>query len=251
MAALERYARQMKLAALGSEGQRQLAAGSVLIVGCGGLGGHLAVALARAGVGRLRIVDDDRVQLVDLHRQVLFDEADAAAGAPKVEAASRLLGRINSTIDVETMAERLDAGNVARLLEGVDVALDGSDSFAARELLNGACLARGKPWVFGGVVGAAGMAMAILPGRGPCFSCVFPRPPTEELPSSESAGILGTAPAAIAAIQATEAIKIIRGGAAAVAPGRLVSIDLWRGLYRTTAIDLRDGCAACGGKGQR
>jgi molybdopterin/thiamine biosynthesis adenylyltransferase len=161
----ERYSRQTRFAGVGADGQRKLAAASVAVVGCGALGGAVAVTLARAGVGTLRLVDRDVPELSNLPRQVLFDEADVAAGLPKAVAAARHLARINSAGRYEPVVVDLAAANVAEVLGGVDLIVDGSDNFEARFLVNEFACRQGVPWVYGGAIGAEGRVLAIIPGR--------------------------------------------------------------------------------------
>jgi len=246
-----RYVRQTAYAPFGVDGQRRLAAGRALIVGVGGLGCTAADLLARAGVGALRLVDDDTVSAENLHRQVLFDEADAAGGAAKVNAAAARLGRVNAGVRVEAVRAKLTPANAAGLAEGVDVIVDGTDSFAARFVLNDLSIQRGVPWVFAGVVGAEAQIMPIVPGRTRCLRCVFDSPPPPCVdPSCRTAGVLGPAVAAVAALEAMEAIKILSGHADRVR-GEMVKFDLWTGEMRR--IDVSRACAGivCPCCGQR
>ncbi|MGA2266379.1 MAG: HesA/MoeB/ThiF family protein [Phycisphaerae bacterium] len=224
---LARFQRQTVYAPLGLEGQKRLAASGVLIVGVGGLGSWLAELLARAGVGRLRLADDDKVDLTNIHRQGLYDEQDAAAAAPKVQAAAARLAKIHSRCTIEPHAVRLDRGNIAALAEGVQLVLDGTDNFATRFLLNDYCVKARLPWVFAGVVGAEGQVLAIPAGGRPCLRCVYDQPPPPCAdPSCRAAGVLGPAVAALAALQAMEAVKILSGHAEQVSP-YLTKLDLW------------------------
>ncbi len=174
---LARFQRQIAYAPLGTEGQKRLAAGKVLILGVGGLGSWSAELLARAGVGLLRLVDDDKVDLTNIHRQGLFDEQDASAGTPKVHAAASRLARIYGRCKVEPIVARADRSNVAELAKGVDLVLDGTDNFATRFVVNDYCVKAALPWVFAGVVGAEGQVLTIPPGGRPCLRCVFDQPP--------------------------------------------------------------------------
>ena len=244
-----RYARQTAFEGLGADGQRRLLAARVLLVGVGGLGSWTAELLARAGLGRLRIADADVVELANLHRQALYDESDAQRRRPKVHAAADRLRCINADLAVEPVAERVEAGNIARLAEGVDVILDGTDNFAARLLINDYCVRAGVPWVFAGVVGAEGQVMTILPGRTACLRCLHEGRPTdaEEL-APQAMGVLGPAVATVAAFQAAEAMKLLAGRLDAVSPW-LTKVDLWRNTVRSIAIgpDTRDpSCVCCG-----
>jgi len=240
----DRYARQRRLAVFGEDGQARLRSATVLVVGCGGLGGLAAELLVRAGVGRLRLVDPDRVSLVNLHRQILFSEEDAAAHRPKAQSAGERLRRLNSEVQVEAREERLEVGNVRHLLEGVSVVVDGSDNLETRYLLNDACLERGCPWVYGGAVGTTGMTVALgLPG-GPCLRCLFPEPaPPNLCPSCVEVGVLGSLPALVASLQVSQALRILVGD---LRPGPLLCCDVWEESFRRLPAHRAPDCPACG-----
>ncbi len=207
---LLRYERQMAFGGLGLEAQRRLMRASVLIVGVGGLGSWLAELLARAGVGRLRLVDDDVVDVTNLHRQAMYDEPAGEAGMAKAAAAVLRLERINSEVAVEPVLTRLDARNVESLVDGMDLILDGTDNFATRFIINDWSTKSNVPWVFAGVVAAEAQTMTILPGRTPCLRCVFDSPPPPCVdPVCRTTGVLGPVVSAIASIQAVEAVKIL------------------------------------------
>ena len=227
-----RYHRQIVYAPFGVAGQQRLCGGKALVVGVGGLGSWVAELLTRAGVGMLRLVDDDRVELVNVHRQSLYDESDAENQRPKAQAAARRLRQINAAVEVQPVIERLTARNVARLAEGVDVILDGADNFAARFVVNDYCVKNSLPWVFAGVVGAEGQVMSVVPGRTACLRCVYdsPAPPCAE-PTCRASGVLGPAVAAIASMQAMEAIKILAGRADQVSPF-LTKLDFWTNQFQ-------------------
>jgi molybdopterin/thiamine biosynthesis adenylyltransferase len=247
-AELDRYRRQMRFAPLGEEGQRRLAAARVLICGCGALGSVAADLLVRAGVGFLRIVDRDFLEADNLHRQVLFDEIDVAEELPKAIAAARRLAKINSSITIEPVVADVTAANIRSLADDVDAIVDGTDNFEIRYLLNDFAVATGKPWVFGGCVGAEGQMLAILPSETPCFSCIMPEPPPAEAqPTCETAGVIGPIVSVIASLQAAEALKILSGNVAAV-NRRMTIVDLWRNELRSIGVaSLRDGgCRTCG-----
>ena len=217
----------MAFAPLGPDGQRRLMAARAVVVGVGGLGSWTAELLARAGVGFLRLVDDDRVELANIHRQGLYDQADAEAGRPKVQAAAARLQAINSKVTVEPVEQRLTAANVESLAGDVDVIVDGTDNFPTRFILNDFAVKTGRPWVFAGVVGAEAQTMTIVPGRTACLRCVYDEPPPPCMdPSCNAAGVLGPAVAAIAGIQATEALKLL-AGCAEQASKWLLKLDLW------------------------
>jgi len=241
----DRYSRQVLLREIGEDGQRKLLASTVLIVGCGALGSNLATLTVRAGFGRVRIVDRDVLERSNLHRQVLFDEDDVAAGLPKAIAAARKLVRINSDVVVEPHVTDVTASRIEPLLEGVDVVLDGTDNFEIRYLINDACLEHGIPWVYAGVVATSGMSMTFTPGDGPCLRCLFPElPPPGSLPTCDTIGVLNTAPALLATLQATEAIKLVTDPKA-VSRG-LLHLDLWSRAFRVLEVARVDDCPACG-----
>jgi adenylyltransferase/sulfurtransferase len=199
-------------------------------------------------VGSLRLIDRDFVDESNLQRQVLFDEADVEALEPKAVAAERTLRRINSTVQVEGMVEDLDASSIDRLLAGVDLILDGTDNFETRFVLNDACVKLGRPWVYGGCVGSYGMAMAVLPGEGPCFACLLgERPAPGTSPTCDTAGVLNTAVAVVASLQANEALKILLGKREALAGG-LQTLDLWSNTFQVVRVPRSASCEVCAGR---
>src|SRR5260221_2387013 len=177
MGAGERYARQTLFFGIGGAGQERLGRARVLIVGCGATGSVLANNLARAGVGHLRLADRDYVEGNNLQRQVLYEEEDVLRGMPKAAAAAERLRHINSLVHVEPLGNDVTADNIEELLDGVDLALDGTDNFETRYLLNDACLKLRIPWIYCGVIAAHGVTMTILPGDSACLCCVFPERP--------------------------------------------------------------------------
>ena len=235
-----RYDRQIAYAPFGPAGQRALAAARVVIVGAGGLGSATAESLARAGVGRLRLIDDDRVAWDNLHRQHLYTEADAAAGK---------LATINRDVRVEPVETRLDAANVAALIDGADLVLDGMDNWASRFLLNDACVRGSRPWIYAGVVGAEAVTMTVVPGRTPCLRCLYDGPPprcTE--PTCRAVGVLGPAVHVIAGLQAVEALKLLTGHLDALRP-TLLRVDLWTNYVRRLALAAPAAdCPCCVGR---
>ena len=243
----DRYARQTRFAPLGTAGQARLAAGRVAVVGCGALGSVVAMALVRAGVGFLRIIDRDVPEVSNLPRQVLFDEADIAAGLPKAAAAAAHLQKINSAAVLEPVVADLTAANAIGLLDGVDVIVDGTDNLEARFLINECACRAGTPWVYGGAIGAEGRVLTVVPGRTACLRCLIPEPPAPgSLPTCESAGILGVASMVVGAVESAEAIRLLAGQASRMG-NRLLVCDLWEQVWRT--IDLTplalEGCATC------
>ena len=240
----DRYHRQSLLPFVGRDGQAKLSAARVLLVGCGALGSVVADQLVRGGVGFLRVADRDTVELTNLQRQVLFDEADVAAGTPKAAAAARRLSFINSAVTVEPAVVDVHAGNVAELMDGVDVVVDGTDNAGTRYLLNDAAVSRGVPWVYGGCVSADGRVMAVRPGVTACLRCVFPdEPAVGELPTCDTAGVLGPAAAVVASLETVAVFKLILG----VDVAGLTVIDLWRGRFHVVDVGgPRPDCPCCG-----
>ncbi len=252
---LDRYQRQMIFPGIGELGQQRLLAATAVVVGCGATGSMLAMLLARAGVGRLRIIDRDFVELTNLQRQVLFCEEDVAQALPKAEAAARALRRMNSAIAIEGVVADVNPGNVLALLADATVVLDGTDNFTTRYLLNDACLKLGKPWVYTGVIASWGMTATFVPdeavtlagGRSAtgCLRCLLgdmPAPGTT--PGCDTAGVLGPAVSLISSVGASEAIKLITQ-TGALNPG-LLHMDLWTHEYEALGALPRDpACPAC------
>jgi molybdopterin/thiamine biosynthesis adenylyltransferase len=243
-----RYARQIRFQGLGEQGQAGLAAGTAVIVGVGALGSAAAQLLARAGIGTLRLIDRDLVEMSNLHRQVLFTEEDARLQLPKAIAAGRRLQEVNSAITIEPLVEDLVPGNVDRLLAGAGVVVDGTDNFETRYLLNEWSVREQVPWIYGAAVSAYGLMMPVLPGRTACLSCVFETaPPPEMSPTCESAGVIGPVTALVAALQAAEAMKILAGRLEAVSR-TLTAVDVWDGRVQQIAVQRREenACPTCG-----
>lgn len=245
-AAESRYARQVRFAPVGEEGQSKISAAKVAIVGCGALGTVQAEAMARAGVGRLRIIDRDFVEVSNLQRQFLFEESDAAEGVPKAIAAARRLARVNSQVELDPIVADLTPANVEDLFEHIDLILDGTDNFETRFLINDAAVSSGVPWIYGAAVGSYGIKMAIVPGRTACFRCVYPEPPRGAQPTCETEGVLASVTAAIAALQVADALKLLVGGPQAV-DARITTMDVWQGTIRQIDATPRDpACPCCG-----
>ncbi|HWG37129.1 MAG TPA: ThiF family adenylyltransferase [Terriglobales bacterium] len=244
----DRYSRQILFAPLGAAGQERLAAARVTIVGCGALGTAQADLLARAGVGRLHLVDRDCVEASNLQRQALFDEEDARLAAPKARAAQARLRKVNGAIQVEAAVADLTPANAEELLAGSDVVLDGTDNFETRYLLNDWALARGVPWVYGAAVASRGMTFTILPGETACLNCIFPDHGEERAAPHETcdtAGVLAWTVSLVAALQVSEAVKLLVGARASLRRG-LWSADLWRNQFRELAAPAPDPeCRAC------
>jgi molybdopterin/thiamine biosynthesis adenylyltransferase len=243
----QRYHRQTLLPQIGEAGQRRLAASRVLLVGCGALGTTIADQLVRAGVGHLAVVDRDIVELTNLQRQTLFDESDAAAETPKAIAAARRLRAINSVVEVVPVVADVHAGNIEEFLKpGVDLILDGTDNVQTRYLVNDVSVKHGVPWVYGAAVGVEGRVMSVSSPTTPCLRCVFPTPPTPaDLPTCDTAGVLGMSAMIVAGYQVIEALRILTGAGASQS---LLRLDFWppRSRVVSTADARRDDCECCG-----
>jgi adenylyltransferase/sulfurtransferase len=241
-----RFERQVRFAPLGAAGQARLEASSVLVVGCGALGGALAQSLVRSGVGRVRVVDRDIVEETNLPRQVLFEPAHL--GRPKVEAALETLARIGGPSVVDGRALHVDTDTLPELARDVELVLDGTDNLSTRYLINDYAVERGIPWVYGGVVGGAGLVLPVLPGVGACLRCIFPEPaPPGALPTCDTAGVLQPAVAAIAALQAACALRLLstpREERDRV-PLRLVELDVWNLESHSLSAARDPDCPCC------
>jgi molybdopterin/thiamine biosynthesis adenylyltransferase len=243
---LARYARQVILPRVGIDGQRRLASSRVLVVGVGALGGALASSMVRAGVGFVRLVDRDDVEIGNLQRQSLYDEEDIVAGLPKAVTAARKLARANSSVRIEAITADVSPRNIEALVGDCSLVLDGSDNFETRLLLNDACLKHRVPWIYGAVIGTGGCTFTILPGDGPCFRCVISSlPAAGTVPTTETAGVLGMTPQAVSALQAAEAIKLLTGRRADLVRG-MRFLDLWDGSFEELKVAKGpQPCPAC------
>jgi molybdopterin/thiamine biosynthesis adenylyltransferase len=241
----ERYSRQILFAPIGLRGQEKICSSRVVIIGCGALGTAQAAALARAGVGALRIVDRDFVEPSNLQRQSLFDETDAAARLPKATAAAEKLRTVNSACAVEGVVEDFDSRNAVALLQGFDLVVDGTDNFETRYLLNDAAVSLGLPWIYGAVVGSYAASMTIRPGYSACLACLLPQPPQTLQQTCDTAGVIAPAVAWAAAIQVSEALKILTGNLGHL-HGRLLGYDIWTNEYHQVWARRREGCEVCG-----
>ena len=238
-----RYARHLALPEIATEGQERLKAARVLVIGAGGLGSPSALYLAAAGVGTLGLVDCDRVDLSNLQRQVLFD--NAALQRPKAVAARERLLSLNPGIRVVAHELELRAANVREVLDAYDIVLDGTDRLPTRYLVNDACVLLGKALVTAAIHRFEGQAMTYVPGRGPCYRCLFPETPAAVVPSCAEAGVLGVLPGVMGAIQATEAIKLIVGRGEPLV-GRLLTYDALELRFQEFRFARRADCAVCG-----
>lgn len=204
-----RYARQTILPELGNEGQERLKSASVLCIGVGGLGSPALLYLAAAGIGRIGLVDDDVVDISNLQRQVLFKEVDQ--GTSKVEAAKSVLTALNSECQIEAYHERFNQKNAYLLVNDYDVIIDGTDNFSSKFLINDACVKSGKPLVYSSILGFIAQVSVFWVGHGPCYRCLYPKPPSNHVPNCAEAGIIGAMAGIAGTVQALEAIKIALG----------------------------------------
>jgi molybdopterin/thiamine biosynthesis adenylyltransferase len=242
----QRYSRQLLFSGIGAEGQRRLAIGRVAVVGCGATGSALVSLLARAGVGTIRIIDRDYVEPSNLQRQSLFDESDAAESLPKAIAAARKIVAFNSEIVIDPHVADLTPTNIAPLLEGTQLILDGTDNFETRYLINDFAVQQSLPWIYTAAVASYGVTMNIIPGKSACLACIFPEPPRGVLETCETAGVLNTVVNWAASVAATEAIKLLVGAEEGLRR-TLLSFDLWSNQHaEVAAARPRLGCRACG-----
>ncbi len=228
----ERYSRQILFSGIGEEGQRRLGVSRVLIIGCGALGSAQAESLARAGVGRMRIVDRDFVEASNLQRQTMFTERDAEERIPKAIAASTHIQEINSETQTEPEVVDVNHSNVERLISDCDVVIDGTDNFATRYLINDACVKHETTWIYGAAVGSYGVTMTIRPHQTACLRCVFEEPPpAASAPTCDTAGVIMPIINVVAAVQVSEALKIMTGHVEELHRS-LMQFDVWRNEWR-------------------
>jgi molybdopterin-synthase adenylyltransferase len=241
----DRYSRQVLFPGIGLEGQKKLAAARVVVVGCGATGTSVSALLARAGVGRLLIIDRDYVEPSNLQRQSLFDEADAAASLPKAVAAARKIAAFNSEVEVRAEVVDLTPENIHALLIDAGLVLDATDNFETRYLVNDFTVKHGKPWIYAAAVAAYAVTMNIIPGETACLSCIFPAPPQGPVETCDTAGILNSAVSLVGSIQASEALKFLTGARDKLRR-TLLSFDVWSNDRAEVAADHpRPGCQTC------
>jgi molybdopterin-synthase adenylyltransferase len=241
----DRYSRQILFPPIGEAGQQKISASCVAIVGCGALGSFQAEALARAGIGTLRLIDRDYVDFSNLQRQWLYTEADARAETPKAIAAERRLRELNSGVEVTPYIADLTPSNAEELLSGCDLILDGTDNFETRYLLNDISVKLGVPWIYGGAIGSYGIVMPVVPGHGPCFACLYPQPPEGPQPTCDVDGVLSATTASVAALQTGLALRLLVGWND-FSPF-VQTLDVWNAnVRRIRAGDRNPECPACG-----
>ncbi len=240
---LERYSRHIILADVGIEGQEKILKGKVLIIGTGGLGAPAALYLAAAGVGTIGLADGDNVELSNLQRQVIHFTPDV--GKAKVSSAEEKIRAINPDVKVVTHKTRLFANNISGIIKDYDFIIDGTDNFAAKFLINDACVFASKPFSHGGILRFEGQTMTYLPGEA-CYRCIFTAPPPQgSVPSCSQAGILGSVAGMLGTIQATEALKYLIGKGELLT-NRLLIFDALKMKFRDVAIKKNPKCPICG-----
>ena len=236
----DRYSRQILLREIGADGQKKISESKVVVVGCGALGTHASSMLVRAGVGETVVVDPDRVDITNLHRQTLFGEG--AVGRPKAEVAQEMLRSINSEVGITGIVTKVTEDNVEDIIAGADAVVDGTDNMTARFIVNDACIKLQTPWVYGGAVGTSGMAFAVMPD-GPCLRCIFPRlPPEGSLPTCDTMGIANSLPSVVASLEVTEALKMLVGQDPIP---ELMVIDVWSGDFQRIRVRKNEDCITC------
>ena len=241
---ITRFSRHILLKEVGGKGQRKLLSGRVLIIGAGGLGSPIALYLAAAGVGTIGIADADEVDLSNLQRQVIHFTADV--GKAKVLSAKEKMLAINPDLNVVTYQTWVTADNIAQMIADYDFIIDGTDNFAAKFLINDACVLGGKPYSHGGILQFDGQTMTVVPGQSACYRCIFPEPPPKEaIPTCSQAGVIGVLPGVLGTLQATEAIKYLLGAGDLLA-SRLLTYSALRMRFREIPVKKNPKCPICG-----
>uniref|UniRef100_A0A7V3J9P2 THIF-type NAD/FAD binding fold domain-containing protein n=1 Tax=candidate division CPR3 bacterium TaxID=2268181 RepID=A0A7V3J9P2_UNCC3 len=240
-----RYTRQALFYKIGTDGQKKIQKASAVVIGCGALGSVIANNLCRSGVGRIRIVDRDFVELDNLQRQILFDESDAQNRIPKSIAAVEKLKKVNSSIELEAVVTDVTPRNVENIIKGFQVVLDGTDNLETRFLLNDASIKLGIPWIYGAAVGSYGMTMTIMPYQSPCFRCFIRNiPPPGTLATCDHAGVLNSIPSIVASLQTTAALKIFVGSRD-LSVGQIIWIDVWGNEFHNIMLSKDNNCITC------
>lgn len=241
---INRYSRHILLKEVGGKGQKKLLSSRVLIIGAGGLGSPIALYLAAAGIGTIGIADADEVDLSNLQRQVIHFTADV--GKAKVLSAKEKMLAINPDLNVITYEAWVTADNIAAIIAEYDFVIDGTDNFAAKFLINDACVLGGKPYSHGGILQFEGQTMTVTPGESACYRCIFPEPPPKEaIPTCSQAGVIGVLPGVLGTLQATEAIKYLLG-AGELLNGRLLTYNALRMRFREIPVKKNPKCPVCG-----
>jgi adenylyltransferase/sulfurtransferase len=243
---LDRYSRQTIFREIGEDGQKKLGQSSIVVIGCGALGGIIAQAVVRAGIGRVKLVDRDLIELHNLHRQLLFNEDDVRNQLPKAVAAERHLKKVNSSIEIEGVVADVNYANIEKLVSGADLILDGLDNPETRFVINDASLKLKIPWIYGAAIATTGVTMNIIPGQTPCFRCLIPYPPPPGIiPTCDTAGVIGPTPYIVGALQSVEAIKILLDSSEINRD--MIFIDVWEDTFHRLKVAPRPDCPACQG----
>ena len=241
---IERYSRHIILKEVGGKGQQKLLDSKVLIIGAGGLGSPIALYLAAAGVGTIGIADADDVDLSNLQRQVIHFTGDV--GKPKVYSAREKMREINPDVTVNTYREWVSAANINAIIDTYDFIIDATDNFAAKFLINDACMLAGKPYSHGGILAFDGQTITVKPCESACYRCIFPEPPPKDaIPTCSRAGVIGVLPGIIGTIQATEAIKFILGKGELLTD-RLLTYNALQMRFREVPLKRKTACPICG-----
>ena len=241
---IERYSRHIILKEVGGKGQQKLLDAKVMIIGAGGLGSPIALYLAAAGVGTIGIADADVVELSNLQRQIAHQTKDI--GVPKVLSAREKMEAMNPDVRVNTYHTWISAGNILEIIERYDFVIDCTDNFAAKFLINDACVLAGKPFSHGGILNFVGQTLTFIPGQSACYRCIFPVPPPKDaIPTCSQVGVLGVLPGVIGIMQATEALKYLLGTGKLLA-GRLLVYDALAMTFRTVNVRRNPHCPICG-----
>lgn len=243
---MERYEKQMLYNEIGPEGQAKLLDKKVVIIGCGALGTVIANNLVRSGIGYIKIIDRDYIELSNLQRQILFDEEDIENNLPKSVAAVNKLKKINSSITIESVLTDVNSKNIESLCSGMDVIMDATDNLQTRYLINDISIKFNIPWVYGGAIGSSGMVHTIIPHETPCLRCMFPEiPPIGSTETCDTVGVLNSITSIVASMQSMEAIKILLDKKESVIKG-LQYLDIWSNEYDLIDLNIDKDCIACG-----
>ncbi|WP_192930125.1 ThiF family adenylyltransferase [Alkaliphilus pronyensis] len=241
----ERYIKQINFNGIGKAGQEKLNMGRVLIIGCGALGTVVANSLARTGVGFIRIVDRDYVEVSNLHRQILFDELDAEKSVPKVEAAKAKLKKVNSLIEVEAIIKDVNSITIEKMVENIHIIIDCTDNFKTRFLINDISFKSKIPWIYGGAIGSTGVVKSFIPGKTGCFRCMLEAPPPAgTFPTCDTAGVINTTTGMVGMLQANEAIKYLAGKENEM-DNKMVYFDLWENTFERIELREKKACKCC------
>lgn len=240
----ERYTKHILIKTIGKKGQNIISNSKIVIIGCGALGCVISNNLVRAGIGTIKIIDRDFVELNNIHRQILFNEKDAQNKLPKVVAAANKLSEINSDINILYDMQDVNSDNIESIIENYDIILDATDNMETRFIINDVSIKMNIPWIYGGVVHTIGMSMNIIPNKTPCFRCIMESLPTPgSIDTCDSSGILNTLPVIIGSIQSTEAIKILVD--LNNINKDMIYIDAWKNSFSKFNIEKNSNCICC------